>query len=485
MFNPIAYLILVVAVFVAQSCALLSSSPSPNVLLQSSRKQLCVQFQGCIDTRLKRDAFIFPAVSEKINSEFIYDSKGELRRGNISSARPQPSLTVAAGQGASITSVSSDVHIKNSAPTENLQDTSYRSGEAGDPIIPKGREKNVLPLPIVKTLVGRNENKCVGAVGKVMSSIRTVAAARATQRITAISEQKSQNSNKENNISSDWKTNIQSVVSDMLEEDETRQQSETYGNNPPELLPHSNTVLFVNSPSKSSNVLDCKIAIRSSVPHSSDDKYIANLRLSVFSNFDEERQNIFRSRSIEVLNKRRRRGAIALIAEMSDADFWRVRSQNDLNARIASGHRYNTKIEYKGSWENKIVGSVECSQHEFDRTILGNSRPKNSLLYVTEVAVCPEARRCGIGTMLMQGAEEVAALRKIESIYLHVDVTNVAAIAMYEEAGYYKLDKRRPIYAQFTASLLLHDGALMGRCHYLMCKHLTEHTTWVDNDGFF
>jgi ribosomal protein S18 acetylase RimI-like enzyme len=127
--------------------------------------------------------------------------------------------------------------------------------------------------------------------------------------------------------------------------------------------------------------------------------------------------------------------------------------------------------------QKKIIGSVECSQHEFYQTILGNSRPKNSLLYVTEVAVCPEARRCGTGLMLMKGVDKVAELRNVESIYLHVDVTNQAACAMYQKAGYRIIDKREHMYAQFTASLNLHDGALMGRCHYLMCKDMPAKAT--------
>jgi ribosomal protein S18 acetylase RimI-like enzyme len=103
-------------------------------------------------------------------------------------------------------------------------------------------------------------------------------------------------------------------------------------------------------------------------------------------------------------------------------------------------------------------------------------------MYVTEVAVRANARRCGAGAMLMRGVDEVAALRNVESVYLHVDVTNLAACAMYEKCGYRHLDKRMPIYAQFTASLNLHDLATHGRKHYLMCKDLIERTTWLEDD---
>jgi ribosomal protein S18 acetylase RimI-like enzyme len=107
-------------------------------------------------------------------------------------------------------------------------------------------------------------------------------------------------------------------------------------------------------------------------------------------------------------------------------------------------------------------------------------------MYVTEVAVRADARRCGAGALLMRGVDEVAALRNIESVYLHVDVTNHAACAMYEKCGYHYLDMREPIYAQFTASLNLHDGATQGRKHHLMSRNFVESLTWLhDNDSFW
>lgn len=123
--------------------------------------------------------------------------------------------------------------------------------------------------------------------------------------------------------------------------------------------------------------------------------------------------------------------------------------------------------------QGAIIGSVECSHQEFRGTLLGNSRPKGSLMYVTEVAVRTDARRRGAGALLMRGVDVVAALRGVESVYLHVDVANRAACAMYEKSGYRYLDKRDPVHAQFTASLNLHDGAMHGRKHYLMRKDRT------------
>jgi ribosomal protein S18 acetylase RimI-like enzyme len=251
---------------------------------------------------------------------------------------------------------------------------------------------------------------------------------------------------------------------------------------------------------------DSQITIRTSIPHSSDDTHIASLRLSVFSQFDEEKQQLFRRQSIEVLNSRRKRGAVVLVAETrkgeSRSDYPYL---NEMQSRIVNGHKYGEKgtrqsgqksiaisldsqtfvdVSSLQTKRGSIIGSVECSHQEFRGTILGNLRPKGSLMYVTEVAVRVDARRCGAGAMLMRGVVEVAALRNIESIYLHVDVTNHAALAMYEKCGFHYLDMRNPIYAQFTASLNLHDGATQGRKHHLMCKNLVERLTWLeDNDS--
>ena len=258
------------------------------------------------------------------------------------------------------------------------------------------------------------------------------------------------------------------------------------------------------------------VSVRSSVPGSSDDSQIANLRLSVFSRFDQEQQRLFRSRSVEVLNVRRKRGAVVLVAEVPREEEkvgengLLVPFVTEMQMRIASGHNYGkehrdrqrqptaltmtsalgAQVDGFSSLANArastptpittttpnnegssiIIGSVECSHQEFHGTMLGASHPKNSLLYVTEVAVRADARRRGAGAALMRGVDEVAALRDVATVYLHVDVNNRAACAMYEKGGYRYLDKRMPVYAQFTASLNLHDGAMHGRKHHLMCK---------------
>lgn len=79
----------------------------------------------------------------------------------------------------------------------------------------------------------------------------------------------------------------------------------------------------------------------------------------------------------------------------------------------------------------------------------------------------------------VQGIDELAMLRNVESIYLHVDVLNFGALELYRKAGYKKVLHNDPMYAEFTTSLNLHDGATKGRRHYLLYKNLIRNPTWL------
>ena len=194
-----------------------------------------------------------------------------------------------------------------------------------------------------------------------------------------------------------------------------------------------------------------------------DDLDIAKLRLSVFSDFTPEIRRQFRHRSVEVLGNRRLKGATCLVASVRYDDV----DVNDIS----------NNTEERKDW---IIGSVECSTHEFVNTELGARRPGGSVLYITEVAVSPRVRRTGAGTKLLQGIDELAKIRNVETIYLHVDVTNDAACELYEKSGYEILDSKDPVYNDFTTKLNLHDGATKGRNHHLLHKKIQEQQTWIE-----
>lgn len=181
-----------------------------------------------------------------------------------------------------------------------------------------------------------------------------------------------------------------------------------------------------------------------------DDVDIANLRLSVFSDFSPEMQSQFCFRSCQALAHRRTRGAICVVATPPPQTVRPV-----------------------------LLGSAECSYHEFTCTRLGRRRPRNSLLYITEVAVHPSARRQGIGAKLLGAMDTLASQKGIETLFLHVDVSNHVAMTLYEKCGYQLADSQDPIYREFTTSLNLQPGATRGRTHHLLYKNIRV-PTWVE-----
>lgn len=83
--------------------------------------------------------------------------------------------------------------------------------------------------------------------------------------------------------------------------------------------------------------------------------------------------------------------------------------------------------------------------------------------------------------LLSQSIDKMASIRGVETLYLHVEVTNSQALSLYEKAGFEKLTNDDRMYSEFTKSLGLQDGAMKGRCHYLMYKNVQQ-PTWISND---
>ncbi|GAX23217.1 hypothetical protein FisN_21Hh101 [Fistulifera solaris] len=194
--------------------------------------------------------------------------------------------------------------------------------------------------------------------------------------------------------------------------------------------------------------LNNNLLVRIATP--TDDFQIAALRLSVFSDFTAEQQGKFCERSCQAISSRRLRGARCLIA----------------------AHQNDTET---------VLGSAECSYHEFFGTRLGQRRQQFSILYVTEVAVDIDARGQGIGKKLMDAVDIYAKSRNIETIYLHVDVENKAALSLYAKSGYERVNgEEDSMYLEFTTSLHLHPGATKGRDHYLMYKNLIPDPVWLE-----
>jgi len=119
------------------------------------------------------------------------------------------------------------------------------------------------------------------------------------------------------------------------------------------------------------------LTVRTATPRC--DTEVAELRLSVFSEFTPEVRKQLVSRSVKAVVTRRMQGATCLIATVPPSPMVRKKNRSPV-----------------------ILGSAECSFHEFLGTTLARRRPEQSILYITEVAVSPNARRKGVGSKLLE-----------------------------------------------------------------------------------
>lgn len=65
---------------------------------------------------------------------------------------------------------------------------------------------------------------------------------------------------------------------------------------------------------------------------------------------------------------------------------------------------------------------------------------------ITNIAVSPCYRRCGIASGLLETAKEMVRESGAESIFLEVRVSNAPAIALYEKKGFINLGVRKNFY---------------------------------------
>ncbi len=65
---------------------------------------------------------------------------------------------------------------------------------------------------------------------------------------------------------------------------------------------------------------------------------------------------------------------------------------------------------------------------------------------ITNMAVSPDYRRCGIAEMLMQAMEKYGGDKKVTSYFLEVRQSNMPAIALYEKMGYKNIGIRKRFY---------------------------------------
>ena len=74
---------------------------------------------------------------------------------------------------------------------------------------------------------------------------------------------------------------------------------------------------------------------------------------------------------------------------------------------------------------------------------------------ITNVAVSPEVRRCGVGKMLLAHLIKKAKEHSIWHVFLEVRVSNQPAIGLYEQAGFVKGEIRKQYYEKPTEDALI------------------------------
>ena len=69
---------------------------------------------------------------------------------------------------------------------------------------------------------------------------------------------------------------------------------------------------------------------------------------------------------------------------------------------------------------------------------------------ITNIATHPDARRCGMGAVVLEYLIEVARSRECEMLSLEARVSNIPAISLYERYGFLKMGVRRGFYKHPT-----------------------------------
>jgi ribosomal-protein-alanine N-acetyltransferase len=81
-------------------------------------------------------------------------------------------------------------------------------------------------------------------------------------------------------------------------------------------------------------------------------------------------------------------------------------------------------------------------------------------MHITNVAVYPEARRQGIGRLLLGSTVEAARKRAMRLVVLEVRPSNVEARALYESFGFRVVGRRRGYYYDTGEDALVMEMAL-------------------------
>ena len=78
--------------------------------------------------------------------------------------------------------------------------------------------------------------------------------------------------------------------------------------------------------------------------------------------------------------------------------------------------------------------------------------------HVISIAVLPQHRRQGLGILIMKYGMKKLIEHKVDSIYLEVRVSNVAAVEMYKKLGYYIKREFKQYYRDGESAFVMEWG---------------------------
>lgn len=127
------------------------------------------------------------------------------------------------------------------------------------------------------------------------------------------------------------------------------------------------------------------------------------------------------------------------------------------SAQVLQAELKNTTAYFLAARENNKLAGYAGMYHVLDEG------------YIANIAVAPEFRRRGVGTMLLEGLLAHARAHALSFLTLEVRESNLPAIALYSKVGFSQVGRRRGFYeAPCEDALLmtafLHQQENSARC---------------------